>query len=109
MSHYKSNVRDLEFNLFEVFGRGEVLGSGPYEDVDTDTAKAMLSEMATLAEGDLAASLVDSDRNPPVFDLETNSVKIPESFKKSYAAYQASGFWGVDVPAELGGTVVPRP
>ncbi|UIJ35256.1 acyl-CoA dehydrogenase [Allobranchiibius sp. GilTou73] len=107
MSHYKSNVRDLEFNLFEVFGRGEVLGSGPYEDVDTDTAKAMLSEMATLAEGDLAASLVDSDRNPPVFDLETNSVKIPESFKKSYAAYQASGFWGVDVPAELGGTVVP--
>ncbi|MBO1754778.1 acyl-CoA dehydrogenase [Allobranchiibius sp. CTAmp26] len=107
MSHYKSNVRDLEFNLFEVFGRGEVLGSGPYEDVDTDTAKAMLQEMATLAEGDLAASLVDSDRNPPVFDPETNTVKIPESFKRSYAAYQASGFWGVDVPAELGGTVVP--
>lgn len=107
MSHYKSNVRDLEFNLFEVFGRGEVLGSGPYEDVDVDTAKAMLQEMAALAEGDLAASLVDSDRNPPVFDPETNSVRIPESFKKSYAAYQASGFWGVDVPAELGGTVVP--
>ena len=107
MSHYKSNVRDLEFNLFEVFGRGEVLGSGPYEDVDLDTAKAMLHEMATLAEGDLAASLVDSDRNPPVFDPGTNSVRIPESFKKSYAAYQASGFWGVDIPAELGGTVVP--
>ncbi len=29
MSHYKSNIRDIEFNLFEVFGRDEVLGHGP--------------------------------------------------------------------------------
>ena len=34
MGHYKSNLRDLEFNLFEVFGRHEVLGRGPYADVD---------------------------------------------------------------------------
>ena len=26
MSHYKSNIRDIEFNLFEVLGRDEVLG-----------------------------------------------------------------------------------
>ena len=45
MGHYKSNLRDLEFNLFEVLGRGEVLGSGPYEEVDTDTAREMLKEM----------------------------------------------------------------
>ena len=36
MSHYKSNVRDLEFNLFEVFNRQDVLGTGIYEDVDVD-------------------------------------------------------------------------
>ena len=29
MSHYKSNLRDIEFNLFEVLGRGDVLGHGP--------------------------------------------------------------------------------
>jgi len=34
MSHYKSNLRDIEFNLFEVFGRDEVLGHGLYEDLD---------------------------------------------------------------------------
>ena len=28
MSHYKSNVRDLEFNLFEVLRRDELLGQG---------------------------------------------------------------------------------
>jgi hypothetical protein len=37
MTHYKSNLRDLEFNLFEVFGAAEVLGAGPYADLDGDT------------------------------------------------------------------------
>ena len=107
MGHYKSNVRDLEFNLFEVFGRGDVLGQGPYEDVDAETASEMLKQVAVLAENDLAASFDDADRNPPVYDPKTFSVAMPESFKKSYAAYQESGFWNVDVPAELDGTVVP--
>ncbi len=33
MSHYKSNVRDIEFNLFEVLGREEILGVAPYADL----------------------------------------------------------------------------
>jgi alkylation response protein AidB-like acyl-CoA dehydrogenase len=107
MGHYKSNLRDIEFNLFEVFGRGEVLGQGPYEDVDEDVAREMLKQVQRLAENELAESFVDGDRNPPVFDPETNSVKMPESFKKSYKAYQDSGFWSVDVPGTIGGTVVP--
>ena len=107
MGHYKSNLRDLEFNLFEVFGRGDVLGQGPYEAVDADTAREMLKEYARLAENEIAESFVDSDRNPPVFDPETSSVTMPESFKKSWAAYRESGFWSLDVPAELDGTVAP--
>jgi len=107
MGHYKSNLRDLEFNLFEVFGRAAVLGQGPYADVDADTAREMLHQVARLAEDELADSLLDSDRNPPVFDPATHSVTIPESFKKSYRAYLDSEFWSVDIPSELGGTVVP--
>ena len=42
MSHYKSNLRDIEFNLFEVFGRREILGTGPFAEVDEDTARDML-------------------------------------------------------------------
>ena len=68
MGHYKANLRDIEFNLFEVLGRQELLGSGPYDEIDHDTAREMLAEVARLAENELAASLVDSDRNPPVFD-----------------------------------------
>ena len=107
MTHYKSNVRDIEFNLFEVLGRDEVLGTGPYADLDADTAREMIKEVARLAETDLASSFVDADRNPPIYDPETKSVTMPESFAKSYKTYQDSGFWSVDVNEELGGTVAP--
>ncbi|MGB2935439.1 MAG: acyl-CoA dehydrogenase family protein, partial [Nostocoides sp.] len=80
MSHYKANLRDIEFNLFEVFGRGEVLGQGAYEDVDAETAREMLKEVARLSENELAASFVAGDRTPPVFDPATGSVTMPESF-----------------------------
>jgi len=107
MGHYKSNLRDLEFNLFEVFNRQEILGSGPYAEVDQDTAREILHEVGRLAENELAESLPDSDRNPPVFDPATGSVTIPASFTKSYRAYLDAEWWRLDVPAELGGTVIP--
>ncbi|MDO5629824.1 MAG: acyl-CoA dehydrogenase [Mobilicoccus sp.] len=107
MGHYKSNLRDLEFNLFEVLKRDEILGSGPYEDVDADTAREIIREIARMAENELADSFLDADRNPPVFDPETGSVTIPESFKRSYKAYVDAG-WGMrTVPQERGGTGVP--
>ena len=71
MSHYKSNLRDIFFNLFEVLGRDEVLGHGPYEDMDHDTAVAVLTEIERLATTKLASSYVDGDRNPPVYDPAT--------------------------------------
>jgi alkylation response protein AidB-like acyl-CoA dehydrogenase len=108
MSHYKSNVRDQVFNLFEVFGLDKALGQGSYSDVDADTAREMLQEMSRLAEGPVAASFVEGDRNPPVFDPETHSVKLPESFKKSVHAVTEAGWDKVGIEEELGGTPVPR-
>ncbi|HEX6454379.1 MAG TPA: acyl-CoA dehydrogenase [Trebonia sp.] len=108
MSHYKSNVRDVEFNLFEVFGRQEILGKAPFDEVDEETARDMLAEVNRLATGPLAESFADADRNPPVFDPATNSVTMPESFRKSYQALVDGEWWRLNVPPELGGTVVPR-
>src|SRR5690349_4715739 len=107
MSNCKHNLGDLEFTLFELLGSDLVLGSGPFAEVDGETAREMLAEVARLATDDLAPSLLDSDRNPPVFDPATHSVRTPESFKRSYQAYVDAEFWRTDVPAELGGTPVP--
>ncbi|MET8653893.1 MULTISPECIES: acyl-CoA dehydrogenase [Nocardia] len=107
MGHYKSNVRDLEFNLFEVLGLGSLLDAGAYGDLDTDTVKEMLSEVRRLAEGPLADSFADGDRNPPTFDPETHTVTLPESFKKSYRALEDGGWSKVPVREELGGLGAP--
>jgi alkylation response protein AidB-like acyl-CoA dehydrogenase len=108
MSHYKSNLRDVEFNLFEVLRRQEVLGAAPFDEVDEETARDMLAEVNRLALGPVAESFVDADRNPPVFDPATGNVTMPESFKKSFYAIMDAEWWRLSVPPELGGTVVPR-
>ncbi|MBF9068325.1 acyl-CoA dehydrogenase [Streptacidiphilus fuscans] len=108
MGHYKSNLRDLEFNLFEVLGRDEVYGTGPFADMDVDTAKSILAEISRLAENELAASFTDADRNPPVFDPETNTAPIPETFKKSYQAYMDAEWWRLGIPEAIGGTPTPN-
>jgi alkylation response protein AidB-like acyl-CoA dehydrogenase len=107
VSHYKSNLRDIEFNLFEVLNRDEVLGTGPFAEVDSDTAREVLAEVERLAREELAASFVDADRNPPVFDPATHTAPLPESFKKSYQSWMDSEFWRLTTFAELGGTPAP--
>jgi alkylation response protein AidB-like acyl-CoA dehydrogenase len=108
VSHYKSNVRDQVFNLFDVFGIDKVLGTGAFADLDQDSAREMLAEIARLAEGPIAESFADGDRNPPVFDPKTHSVKLPEAFKKSMRALLDGGWDKVGLSEELGGMPVPR-
>jgi alkylation response protein AidB-like acyl-CoA dehydrogenase len=108
VSHYKSNVRDQVFNLFEVLGVEKALGEGAYVDLDADTATEMLGEMARLAEGPIAESFADADRNPPVFDPETHSVALPESFKKSVRAVLDGGWDKIGLDEKLGGMPMPR-
>jgi alkylation response protein AidB-like acyl-CoA dehydrogenase len=107
VSHYKSNLRDIEFNLFEVLNRDEVLGTGPFAEVDGETARSILAEVDRMAREELAASYEDSDRNPPVFDPATSTAPVPASFKKSYQAWMDAEYWRLGTLAELGGTPAP--
>ncbi|MDX2643856.1 acyl-CoA dehydrogenase [Streptomyces sp. PA03-1a] len=107
MGHYKSNLRDIEFNLFEVLGRDKLYGTGPFAEMDVETAKDILSEVARLAENELADSFADADRHPPVFDPETNTAPVPDSFKKSYKTFMDSEYWRLGLPEGIGGTTAP--
>ncbi|NED95329.1 acyl-CoA dehydrogenase [Phytoactinopolyspora alkaliphila] len=108
MGHYKSNLRDIDFTLFDVLGRDELLERGPFEDFDLDTVRSILAEVDRLSRQELAASYEDSDRHPPVYDPEQRTVTVPESFRKSYQALVDSEVWRFTVPPELGGTPLPR-
>ncbi|RBY92863.1 acyl-CoA dehydrogenase [Blastococcus sp. TF02A-30] len=109
MTHYTANLRDLEFNLFEFLDTKDRFGTGPFEQMDAETARGVLAEIRRLAEGPLAESFYDADRNPPVFDPATHSVTLPESFKKSVQALADGEWFRLDLPEEMGGFGAPVP
>ncbi|UNB52265.1 acyl-CoA dehydrogenase [Mycolicibacterium sp. YH-1] len=107
MGHYKSNVRDLEFNLFEVLDLEKVLATGEFGDLDPATVREMLAEAARQAEGPLAEAFAESDRHPPTFDPDTHTVTLPEPFKKSVRTWQQGEWFRIGLVEEVGGMPAP--
>ncbi len=107
MTHYRSDLRDLRFAL-ETSGLGAALAARPELDLDWDTAMSLLTEADRLARLKLAPSLIEGDRTPPVYDAADQSVRVPPGMRAAHAAYIESELWRMDVPAEIGGTPVPR-
>ena len=108
MGHYLTNLRDIEFNLFEVLNIGGVLESGGYGDLDADTVHTMLDEVARLADGPVAESFASADRKPPVFDPEHHTISVPGELAKSVQAVKDAEWWRIGLPEEIGGVPAPR-
>jgi alkylation response protein AidB-like acyl-CoA dehydrogenase len=109
LGHYISNVRDIDFNLFEVLNLGDILASGGYGDLDADTVRTMLDEVARLAEGPVAESFAAADRNPPVFDPEHHTISVPGELAKSVQAIKDAEWWRVGIAEGIGGVSAPAP
>ncbi len=106
MSHYKSNLRDIEFNLFEAYRIQEYLGHEPFGHMDQATSSDALREVERLAREEFAASFVSADRTP--LELVDGEVVLPEDFKASLRAYY-DGHWDMlAVPEQLGGFGAPQ-
>lgn len=106
MGHFRSDLRDIEFDLFEVF-RVQDGPVGPDVDNDPDTLRDLLRELDRLATGPLAEGYADADRHPPVFDPATHTVTLPEPVKRAYRLLWEGEWWRLGLPAELGGLGVP--
>jgi hypothetical protein len=102
VTHYKSNVRDIEFNLFEVLRIQDRLGTGPYAEMDEDTARQILRELERLATGPFAASFVEGDRTPLTLD-EHGDVTLPDGIKASLDAFFQGEWFRLQLPEHLGG------
>ncbi|HEU4320477.1 MAG TPA: acyl-CoA dehydrogenase [Acidimicrobiia bacterium] len=102
MSHYKSNLRDIEFNVFE-FSRIQDYDRWP--DLDRDTLSDMLTEIERVAREEYAASYEDQDRIP--LRLVDGEVTLPDSVKASVAALRDGGWDRIGLPEEMGGINPP--
>ncbi len=105
MGHYRSNLRDIEFNLFELLHTQDYLGTGPYADMDLDTAKNVLREVERLATGEFGASFEEGDRTPPTF--ADGTVTLPDGMKRSMSAFFDGEWYRLALSPELGGYGAP--
>ena len=101
MSHYRSNLRDLEFNLFEVYGADRYFDAAT--SMDRATATGVLHELETVASGPLAASFVDADRNPPVYDPATHSAPCRSRSRSRTGPLADGEWWRLELRPDLGG------
>ncbi|MBL8951625.1 MAG: acyl-CoA dehydrogenase [Myxococcaceae bacterium] len=105
--HYKHNLRDIEFNLFEALDIAKTsLGKKPFGDLDEATARQTLATMATVASEQLGPSFSDAGLSLE-FDPKTGTVKLPPAMKKAFDAYFDNGLNLLDLPAHLGGLGAP--
>jgi hypothetical protein len=100
MGHYRSNIRDLEFTLFEVLDTARGL--------DRETTRRVLREVDALATGPLAAAFGPADRQPPVLDPATHAVTVPAPLAAAYRLLYDGGWDQLTLPEQLGGSGVPR-
>ncbi|HXL59065.1 MAG TPA: acyl-CoA dehydrogenase, partial [Mycobacterium sp.] len=78
-----------------------------YGDLDVDTVRTMLDEVARLAEGPVAESFAAADRHPPVFDPERHTISVPGELAKSVQAIKDAEWWRVGIAEEIGGVPAP--
>ncbi len=105
MSHFRTNLRDIEFNLFEFLGVDDYYGKEPFESFDEDTAMDALREVERLSIEDFAASFEEADRNEP--QLVDGQVTLPDGVKKSLDALYDGGWHLLGVGPDLGGYGAP--
>ncbi|MGQ0849880.1 MAG: acyl-CoA dehydrogenase, partial [Actinomycetota bacterium] len=104
MNHFRSNLRDLEFTLFEVHRLGSY--SEELVGLDGDTARQLLREVERLASGVWADSFVEADRTD--LHLRNGEVTLPPSLKKSLEAFWDGGWARFGLAGERGGTPGPH-
>ncbi len=106
-NHYRSNLRDIRFNLFEFLDVGNTtLGKGPFQSMTQETAQAALEQFEKVAMNELAPSFAVTDKAPPVRQAD-GQVTVPEPLKKALRAYFDGEWHKFDLPEHLGGFGAP--
>lgn len=106
-SHYRPNLRDIYFNLFEVLEvQTSTFGKGPFAAMDEATARDALGGLAELVQEAWAPAFVEGDREGAHFDGK-GTVTLPAGTKRALTAFYAGGWNKLELPEHLGGFGAP--
>ena len=108
MADYQAPLRDMRFVLNEVFDAPALWASLPKiaENVDPDTADAILEEAGKITSGVLAPLNREADEQGCKWN--EGEVTSPEGFKEAYQTIVEGGWNGLGGNPEFGGMGMPK-
>ncbi|MBN8238685.1 acyl-CoA dehydrogenase C-terminal domain-containing protein [Marinobacter hydrocarbonoclasticus] len=108
MADYQAPLRDMRFVLNEVFDAPSLWASLPKiaENVDPDTADAILEEAGKITSGVLAPLNREADEQGCKWD--EGEVSTPEGFKEAYQTIVEGGWNGLGGNPDFGGMGMPK-
>ena len=108
MDEYKVPLKDMSFLLHEVFKADEMWQQLPKlaEQVDKDTAQAILQECAKIAEQVLAPISREGDETGVSFD--DGVVTTAPGYKEAFNTYAEGGWSGLGGDVNYGGMGMPK-
>ncbi len=109
MANLWIDLRDIKFQLFEVFKMEEtLLGKGRYADYDADTCNMVLDQAAKFAELELAPTYPDEVHRKPVeATWKDGKVSVPEAYHRLWKLYCEAGYMATGDSPEVGGQGLP--
>jgi 3-(methylsulfanyl)propanoyl-CoA dehydrogenase len=106
MTPYKAPLRDMRFQMNEVFDYPAHYARLPNgADATRDTVDAILEGAAEFSEDILAPLNMSGDREGCRF--QDGAVATPSGFKEAYAHFVEGGWQGLSFPSEYGGQGLP--
>ncbi len=107
VDHYRPNLRDIFFQLFEVLEiQASVLGKAPFDSMDEPTARASIAGLLEVMQATWSPTFASGDRVGATFDGKGN-VTLPPGFTKALDAFYDGGWGNLELPEHLGGFGAP--
>lgn len=108
MSHYQAPLRDIHFNLFDVWQLDHYWQqqSTLAEIIESETAKAILDEAAKICEQQIAPLSQVADAVGA--QLREGKVTLPEHYYTAYKSLSEGGWTGLSGDPEFGGMGMPK-
>ncbi len=102
---YRAPVADIMFTLNHIAGFSQIVERGLFEDLDMDTANAIVEEAARFANEELAPTNSVGDTQGA--RLVNGEVVMPEGVTEAYRKWVEGGWGSLPIPKEFGGQGLP--
>jgi alkylation response protein AidB-like acyl-CoA dehydrogenase len=106
INRYKTDLRELNFVLFEQFKLSELLSKEPFASWDDDSVKMVLNEVARF--GREVTGPLNASGDKQGCRIENGRVIAPEGFKDAWKKLYDAGWRTLGAPVEWGGQGAPH-